>query len=373
LHSIFEKQTNSSCFFISSFKQRKMKILFVIFALFFFFSVSHSANTIAQIVANDTNLSSLNSLLVSSSLNNTLGGGRMFTLFAPTNAAFTIFQQEFFSLYTLIQNNATVAAGVLAYMVSPQNLSMTQFYNFDVLPTLSGTSLLAVQYGSGNSKITTINGAVITNSAVASNGVVYYVNEVILTPFNLSSPSVVAGFPQLSTLFGYFQTLFGGALSVNNFTFLAPTNQAWANYNNSIGGGLGNLTISQLTGIILNHVIPSGIYYAAGFTTGTYVTGSSSTINVFSNSSGVWVNGNMLGPVDLSVAGTNPNTNPVTGVVQVINAVLVPGQTTTAMMTTGVAQMTTGSMTGSPSTSGASFLVANMLMIVLSLFLFKMM
>lgn len=351
-----------------------MKILFVIFALFFFFSVSHSANTIAQIVANDPNLSSLNSLLVSSGLNGTLGGGGTFTLFAPTNAAFTIFGLEFSSLYTLIQNNVTVATGFLLYMISPQNLNMTQFYNFDVLPTLaSGAGLLVVQYGSGNSMITTINGAVITNSAVASNGVVYYVNEVILTPFNLSSPSVVAGFPQLSILFGYFQTLFGGALSVNNFTFLAPTNQAWTNYNNSIGGGLGNLTVSQLTGIILNHVIPSSIYYAAGLTTGTYVTGSSGTINVFSNSSGVWVNGNMLGPVDLSVAGTNPNTNPVTGVVHVINAVLVPGQTTTAMMTTGVAQMTTGSMTGSPSTSGASFLVANMFMIVLSLFLFKMM
>ena len=80
--------------------------------------------TIAQIAENNTNLTTLVSLLKKANLTNVLSGPGNYTVFAPDNAAFAKVNA---STLANLQNNTTALTNLLLYHVIPAKLLANNF------------------------------------------------------------------------------------------------------------------------------------------------------------------------------------------------------------------------------------------------------
>jgi len=160
----------------------------------------------------------------------TLNGSGTFTVFAPTNSAFT-------SLLAAIGQSSlddipeSVLKSVLQYhVVSSAAVLSTQLTNGDV--TTAGGEKVTVNINSGVKLNTTVN--VVTADVLATNGVVHLVDAVLVPPtitpivgtivapayFNKNFSTLVAAVVQA----GLLPTLLS---TTNQLTLFAPTNDAF--------------------------------------------------------------------------------------------------------------------------------------------------
>jgi PGF-CTERM protein len=156
--------------------------------------------TIAQIAANNTNLTTLVSLLKKANLIDALNGTGNFTVFAPTNAAFDKVNastlaalQNNTTTLAALQNNTTLLTRVLEYHVIPTALLSNSFTGNGTLTTLNGLSLpysvngTKITLGSGNSTAT------ITKADInATNGEIHIVDGVLIPPANATAAAATA-------------------------------------------------------------------------------------------------------------------------------------------------------------------------------------
>ncbi len=161
----------------------------------------------------------------------TLSAPGTFTVFAPTNAAFTNLLSAI-GQASLDDIPESVLKSVLQYhVVSSAAVLSTQLTNGDV--TTAGGEKIAVSITSGVKLNTTVN--VVTADVRATNGVVHVVDAVLVPPsmlpivgtivapayFNKNFSTLVAAVVQA----GLLPTLLS---STNQLTLFAPTNAAFA-------------------------------------------------------------------------------------------------------------------------------------------------
>ncbi|AWT37598.1 hypothetical protein GCM10008956_11910 [Deinococcus arenae] len=137
-------------------------------------SMVPAGRTIAAIVANDPNFSTLLSAVQAAGLVDTLSGAGPYTVFAPTNAAFAKIPQA--DLQALLNDREKLRA-VLLYHVVPGRVTSAQVTKLSSATTAQGGAL----------DISTMNGAVMVNDARvtrvdigASNGVIHVVDTVLM-------------------------------------------------------------------------------------------------------------------------------------------------------------------------------------------------
>merc|ERR1719272_2351551 len=166
--------------------------------------IQSGERTIVQLVSSDPELSTLVAALKAAQLTDTLSGGS-FTVFAPTNKAFSL-----------------LPSAVLAHLLAPANIKELQtLLEYHVLSRaiqskelLPNTKQQQTQQGirhntlEGRPLIFQDAGVLLVNDAVAtfvdleaSNGVVHVIDQVLLPTFtsDRNLMEVVASYPQLST------------------------------------------------------------------------------------------------------------------------------------------------------------------------------
>ena len=131
--------------------------------------------TVADTLAAQPQLSTLNGLIVQAGLADTLKGAGPFTLFAPTNEAFAKVPAKM--LDALAQDPAQLKA-VLTYHLIAGKLMTADVKNSNIL-TVQGANVALSRAGDF---VTVEEALVLTPDISASNGVVHMVDSVLMPP-----------------------------------------------------------------------------------------------------------------------------------------------------------------------------------------------
>lgn len=130
---------------------------------------------VADAIAAQPELSTLNGLIVKAGLSDTLRGSGPFTVFAPSNQAFAKVPAQ--TLDALTKNPAKLKA-VLSYHVLPVKLMAADAKN-GYNKTVNGASVALSRAGD----FVTVDDALVqTPDLVASNGVVHVLDSVLMPP-----------------------------------------------------------------------------------------------------------------------------------------------------------------------------------------------
>ena len=286
-------------------------------------------NTIADFVAGNNNYSSLLAALIKADLVDTLNGNGPYTVFAPDNAAFSLFLSTngFANLDAVpvdvlkqILLNHVVSGAVKStdlttgYIktlstATPNNSHMSMFVN-----TSGGVKL------NGISDVTGPNN-------ILDNGVVHLVNKVIGLPTVVTFAVADPTFSTLVTaLTRADQPNFVSALSTANgtapapFTVFAPTNNAFGALLTELGaGGLSAINTATLTATLNHHVVGGANVRSTALTNNMTVAtlGGNITANVTGGAKLTDANGRISNIIAVDVQASN-------GVIHVIDKVVLP-------------------------------------------------
>lgn len=281
--------------------------------------------TITGLAVKSPNLSILVQALTRANLATTLQGSGSFTVFAPTDAAFTAFLQanNFANINQVPQDVLTrillnhVVSGnlraanlqtgyikTLATSATSGNNTMSMFVN-----TASGVRLNGVA-------------SVTTPDVVASNGVIHIVDAVINLPTIVTHATANPNFTSLvGALTGQGQPNFVEILSgTGPFTVFAPTNAAFTSLNTELApGGIASVSAANLTRVLRYHVV-SGNVLAASLMAGsvaTLETPQSFTVSLTGGAKITDVNSRVSNITATDVQCSN-------GVIHVLDKVLLP-------------------------------------------------
>ena len=134
------------------------------------------ANSIAGIVANNPDFSTLLAAVKAAGLVATLSGGGPYTVFAPTNAAFAKVPAD--QLSALLNDPAKLKA-VLLYHVVAGKVMAADVVKLSSANTVQG-SPVTIKVDGG---MVMINDATVTKTDImASNGVIHVIDSVLLPP-----------------------------------------------------------------------------------------------------------------------------------------------------------------------------------------------
>lgn len=284
--------------------------------------MTQTDKNIATLVSERSDLSLLRAAVTRANLGATLSGSGSFTVFAPTNDAFTAA-----GLGTEAAINAVpveTLRNILLYHV------FTQKYAAANIP--SGTTELTTAsnskaYVSKKSNGVYVNGAMVTTADInASNGVIHVINKVLMPPAG-NIVQVAQGNSNLSFLVAAVVRASEGSTNVasvlsttNGLTVFAPTNQAFINAGFTSIASIQAANPNTLANILTYHVISARVFSSdltEGATPAT-LNGANVTITL---SGGAKVKGNG-NPSASNITSTDiMATN---GVVHVIDRVLLP-------------------------------------------------
>lgn len=215
-------------------------------------------NSIAAVASRSPQFTTLVAALDKAGLVQTLDQNGPFTVFAPTNDAFTAF---------FAANNTSLEAITVpvlrelllnhVVMGSKPSTSLTTGYvKTSALGVASTTNKLDMYIDTSDGVL--INGVATVTSAniLATNGVIHEVDTVIGLPTIVTFATADANFSTLAGLLtsqGLVSTLQGETGSP--FTVFAPSNTAFTTFEMENPGVLGSLTSDQVTAVLKYHVI----------------------------------------------------------------------------------------------------------------------
>ena len=233
-------------------------------------------NTITGIAKTNSNLTILVQALVKADLAATLQGTGPFTVFAPTDAAFTAFLKT--TPYATINDvpKEALTQILLNHVVSGKVKSTDLSTGY--VKTLAKSATFGTNTMSMYVDLTSgvkLNGVakVITADVMASNGVIHVVDAVINLPTIVTHATANANFTSLvGALTKAGQPNFVSILSgTGPFTVFAPTNDAFTAFNTELApGGIAGVSATNLTKVLQYHVV-SGNILAASLTEGQVV------------------------------------------------------------------------------------------------------
>jgi uncharacterized surface protein with fasciclin (FAS1) repeats len=163
-----------SQFNVSTISRRTTLVAGLVIALAGCATTSGPVNLADSIAANPA-LSTLNGLVIKAGLSDTLKTGGPFTVFAPTNDAFKAVPAA--TMADLAQHPEKLK-DVLTYHVVPGKTMAADVKNSNV-KTVNGANVALAKAGDF---VTIESGAVITANIVATNGVIHTIDTVLLPP-----------------------------------------------------------------------------------------------------------------------------------------------------------------------------------------------
>lgn len=234
-------------------------------------------NTITGIASTTPNLSILVQALAKADLATTLQGSGPYTVFAPTNAAFTSFLAT--TPYATINDvpKAVLTEILLNHVVTGtvKSTDLTTGYIKTLAKGSASTTNTLSMYVNTGSNMVMLNGVakVTTADVMASNGIIHIVDKVINLPTIVTHATANPNFTSLvGALTGAGQPNFVSILSgTGPFTVFAPTNDAFTALNTELApGGIAGVSAANLTKVLQYHVV-SGNVLAASLTEGQVV------------------------------------------------------------------------------------------------------
>ncbi|MFD2892919.1 fasciclin domain-containing protein [Flavobacterium chuncheonense] len=241
-------------------------------------------NSITAIASRTPQFSILVDALVKAGLAETLNQNGSYTVFAPTNSAFTDFLNDkgFNSL-----NDVPVDALkeiLLNHVVSGTNLSsnLTTGYVKTLGKGSASTTNTLSMFINTNSGVV-LNGisTVTTADILADNGVIHEVNTVIDLPTIVTHALANPNFSTLTSILsqqGLVPTLAGE--SGSPFTVFAPDNNAFMTFEMENPGTLASLTSNQVTSVLTYHVVGGANVVSTGIPTTPITTLETGTFTI---------------------------------------------------------------------------------------------
>jgi len=286
-------------------------------------STASGIRTIADVAKSNSDFSTLVSALEKTDLIEVLDESGSYTVFAPTNAAFTTFLQEN-NFSTLNDVPVTVLREILLnHVIVGAKLSGNLRNGYvKTLGKGSASSTNTLSMYINTTSGVRLNGisSVVVADIGASNGVVHVVDAVIGLPTIVTH--AVAN-PNFSTLVGALtspgQPDFVGILSGtpnSPFTVFAPSNDAFTTFESQNPGTLISLSSSQLTSVLTYHVVAGVNVLSNAIPSGPITTLEGGTFSV----TGVTITdeaSRQTNIIAVDVQATN-------GVIHVINNVILP-------------------------------------------------
>lgn len=304
-------------------------------------SPASSDKTIVQTAQGNSNLSTLVAALTKyPDLVSTLNGSGKYTVFAPTNAAFT-------NLLTAIGQQSiddvpeNVLKEILQYhVITSGAVRSTQLTNGDV-ETANGEDITVSTTG-GVKLNGTVN--VTTADVEASNGIVHVVDAVLVPPsivpvvgtivapayFNKNFTTLIAAVMAADE--SILNTLLSNGPSNKKLTLFAPTNDAFT------AAGITTLpNEATLNAVLAYHVIDDEVRAAELPEGSAAIPTLGGTFYLSNNANGVFINGTSKVTVT-DIVGSN-------GVVHVIDRTLIPPSKTIAGIATDLSNASTPQFT----------------------------
>ncbi|WP_127139741.1 fasciclin domain-containing protein [Flagellimonas marinaquae] len=267
-----------------------------------------------------------------------LSGEGPFTVFAPTNQAFTDLLAQLDGYDSLDDFNTQQLQDLLAviltyHVVADASVLSSDLSDGQTITTLQGSTVeVSTQGGVFIQDATDVPAQVTTPDIEVSNGVVHIIDKVLLPQAVLDALADVILVPITDLAIGNenLQNLVAALTAANGdlpkvlrgdgpFTVLAPTDEAFENFLN--GAALGDIPVDVLTNVLLNHVISGEVAstdlvgLGSGYTS-TMATGAGDQMVslFFDATDGVTFNG-------VSSVVT-PDVKALNGIVHVVDAVI---------------------------------------------------
>jgi uncharacterized surface protein with fasciclin (FAS1) repeats len=273
--------------------------------------------TIAEIAADDDQFSTLVKALERTNLTSVLNGTAAYTVFAPTNKAFSDAGIDVDAI-PVADLTEVLLYHVLGGTVKSTDLAAGQTYATTASPAGPGDALISMLIEKVGSAVK-VNGAanVTTADVIASNGVIHIVDDVLLP---LSVVGHAAANTNFTSLVGALGAASGDLVTVLSgdgpFTVFAPLNSAFT----EIANVTANLSDDQLAKVLTYHVASGNVLEADLEDNMMVPTVNGEEFTVNSNGGAVTLTsttGNEATVVLTDVQGTN-------GVIHVLDAVIIP-------------------------------------------------
>ena len=294
--------------------KRFTKLGFVLFLTLSSF-VMKAQTSVFDVIQTSTNHTTLEAAIVAAGLDGTLSGAGTFTVFAPTDTAFSLLGQA--TIDALLATPQGALTDILTYHVLTDTVSSSALSNGLQTPSLEGTNI-TIQLDNGDAFV---NNALISVKDIRTpNGIVHVIDAVI-QPSSATVVDVIVNSPNHGTLeaavlaAGLETTLSGPG----EFTVFAPTDTAFAALGQATIDALLATPQGALTDILTYHVL-SGDVRAGDLSNGLQTATLEGTdITIQLDNGKAYVNNVMISVTDI-VAGN--------GVVHVIDAVIQPSSAT---------------------------------------------
>ncbi|MCJ1359902.1 MAG: hypothetical protein MMC33_009905 [Icmadophila ericetorum] len=298
-------------------------------------AVSAQTQNLTALLTSQPTLSNLTSFVsLFPSLLSELASASNITILAPSNEAFS----KFLNTTTISLNDTAAIQAILEYhvlngTVYASEITSTPAFVHSLLSNTSYTNVTGgqvVEAVSSGGNVTIYSGLLSNASVTSANnnftgGTVHIIDTVLTLPLNISFTAAAAG---LTSAAGALSQagLVDAVDGLSDVTLFAPSNAAFQ----AIGSALGNLTTSQLAGILEYHVVNGTVGYSSDLTNGQKLTAlNGETLTITIDNGTVFVN---------SAQVVTPNVLVANGVVHVIDNVLNPNATTATPNPTATTQ-----------------------------------
>ncbi len=269
--------------------------------------------TIVDIAVGDGRFQTLVAALQAAGLVETLQGDGPFTVFAPTDDAFSKLPD---GTVEALLDDIPALTEILLYHVVPGNVSADAVVRLDSATTVQGDSVTITVDGSA---VMVNDARVVITDIQASNGIIHVIDSVLLPPQEPGSiVDIAAGDGRFQTLVAALQAagLVDTLQGDGPFTVFAPTDDAFAKLpDGTVEALLGD--VAAITEILLYHVVPGSVSAEA-------VVGLDSAATVQGDSVAITVDGSTVMVNDARVLITDIQAS--NGVIHVIDSVLLPPQ-----------------------------------------------
>ncbi|WP_213608982.1 fasciclin domain-containing protein [Pseudoalteromonas sp.] len=230
-------------------------------------ALPESFGTIADVASENGNFTTLLAALSATGLDTVVSDPtNTFTVFAPTDAAFSALGQD--TIDALLADTDTLRDILLYHVVSDASVlsdaAVTIANSEDNKVEMANGDMAALSYV--DSSLFINDAAVTTANVTADNGVIHVLNKVMMPPAEIGTPTktiatVATETPALSTLVAALQA--AGLVDTFNdttqsFTVFAPTNSAFSKIPTAdLNALLADTT--ALTGVLTQHVLAAQV------------------------------------------------------------------------------------------------------------------
>lgn len=227
------------------------------------------ANKTIPELATDLGLNTLVDLVTKAGLGDALSGEGPFTVFGPTDKAFSRIPKK---VIDYLLKNTTVLAYLLKYHVASGNVQSQNLSNDQLVPSLVEKNIRINIYKTKKGEVITAQGRPVTLAdQEASNGVIHEVDGILIPPAGTLA-FVASKCPAFSTLYTAVSKVPDIAKTLDGdgpLTLFAPSNRAFKRIpEKCLDALLKNTTL--LTKVLTYHVVPSTAY-SAGLSCGDEV------------------------------------------------------------------------------------------------------